>query len=84
MEDTIFVAEDEMVVPKLGRPTTGPNVFEVALSNYPVQPWLNSNANLSQWFNYGFNPSSFTRYCIQQTKLYQKNLIKDATERPTD
>jgi len=73
MPDVDIVGDDEEVLNvKVGRPTVGPSIFEVSLNNYPVQPWLNPRAPLSQWFNYGFNPATFTRYAMQQTNLAKK------------
>jgi hypothetical protein len=74
-EDLDIIVDDEIVVPKLSRPTKGPNLFEVSLNTYPMQPWT-SRSQLSQWFNYGFNPTTFTRYSIQQTKLFAESKLK--------
>ena len=54
----------------LVKPFSGPTPFEVSLTSYPMQPWTNRNASLNQWFNYGLNPSTWTRYAIQQMALY--------------
>ena len=74
MDDVSIVGEDGPVVTGvLGRPTVGPSVFDVSLNTYPVQPWINPTAQMSQWFNYGFNPATFTRYALQQTRLSQQS-----------
>lgn len=56
----------------LQRPSTGPSPFEVGLFSYPIQPWTNRNAQLSQWFNYGLNPATWSRYALTQISLYQQ------------
>jgi hypothetical protein len=46
-----------------------PTVFSVPLSLYAYQPWSNRHPNLSQWFNYGLTPTTWTAYCQQQLTL---------------
>jgi len=50
--------------------TTSP--FEVSLTSFTFQPWTNKNVDLKQWFNYGFNPSTWSSYCVKQVMLLQK------------
>lgn len=57
---------------KLTKPSVGPSPFEVGLASYPIQPWTNRNAKLSQWFNYGFNPATWSKYSLAQIAMYQK------------
>jgi hypothetical protein len=47
--------------------------FEVSLTSYSMQPWTNRNVDLSQWFNYGFNPSTWSKYCMEQLQYLKKN-----------
>lgn len=54
----------------LVKPSSGPGPFDVSLGTYPMQPWTNKNANLKQWFNYGFNPSTWSTYALEQQKKY--------------
>jgi hypothetical protein len=75
-EIDIVADETPEIKSKLGRPTVGPSVFDVSLNTYPVQPWINPKAQMSQWFNYGFNPATFTRYALRQTELYKTNSVK--------
>ena len=56
----------------LSKPSAGPSPFEVGLASYPIQPWTNRNAKLSQWFNYGFNPATWSKYSLAQIAMYQK------------
>ena len=60
---------------RLTRPNVGPSPFEVSLFSYKTQPWMNKNVDLTQWFNYGLNPMTWTKYSIQQIELfnYSKN-----------
>lgn len=46
-----------------------PNVFNVPLATYAFQPWGNRHPNLSQWFNYGLTPATWTAYCQQQLRM---------------
>ena len=57
---------------KLIKPSVGPSPFEVGLASYPIQPWTNRNAKLSQWFNYGFNPATWSKYSLAQIAMFQK------------
>ena len=52
--------------------SAGPCPFEVSLKTYPMQPWTNKNVDLSQWFNYGLNPSTWASYCVAQMNLYHE------------
>ena len=52
------------------------SVFEVSLNSYPLQPWLHAKTNLNQWFNYGLNPTTWTRFSLQQIKLFKENEMK--------
>jgi len=56
----------------LKKPTNGPSIFDVPLSAYNMQPWLNRNANLQQWFNYGLTPETWTLYANRQLYLYER------------
>jgi hypothetical protein len=53
------------------RPNGAPSPFDVGLGSYPMQPWTNKNANLSQWFNYKLNPSTWSTYALDQVKKYE-------------
>jgi len=74
--DILIEGTDDFQVPKLKRPTNGPSVFEVSLNSYPLQPWLHAKTNLNQWFNYGLNPTTWTRFSLQQLKLFKENELK--------
>lgn len=60
----------------LTRPSHGPSPFEVSLKTFPMQPWTSRSSNLSQWFNYGLNPTTWTQYCLRQTKLLETSEAK--------
>lgn len=67
-------AEIEIVKPKnLKRPSSGPSPFEISLMTYPVQPWINRKVNLNQWFNYGLNPTTWTKYAISQINIFNES-----------
>lgn len=68
--------EDDFVYkPVLIRPESlkisVPTIFDVSLHMYAFQPWIKSH-NYSQWFNYGFNPSTFSAYSQQQIAWLRK------------
>ena len=72
--DVDYIAEDqpERIVPKgLKRTGIAPSPFEISLMTYPTKPWENKMSNLSEWFNYGFNPTTWTKYCIDQMTLFK-------------
>lgn len=51
----------------------GVNIFSVPLSAYAFQPWSNRHPNLSQWFNYGFTPSTWERYAADQLAKHSQS-----------
>lgn len=56
------------------RPSNGPSPFEVSLNSYSLHPWTSRNADVSQWFNYGLTPTTWTEYAVQQTRLWKASL----------
>jgi hypothetical protein len=74
-EEPLKGEENFVYKPTLIRPeslkVTVPSVFDVSLHMYAFQPWIKSN-NYSQWFNYGFNPSTFSAYAQQQVAWLRK------------
>lgn len=66
----IVIEEAPAQIRRVGR---GPSPFEVSLTTYPMQPWTNKNANLSQWFNYGFNPATWSRHACEQVEILKSN-----------
>lgn len=74
--DISIEGSDTIIDEKLSRPTNGPAVFEVSLTSYPLQPWVHAKTNLNQWFNYGLNPTTWTRYSLQQIKLFKDSQLK--------
>jgi len=83
----VITANDEDDINSLSKsvvyqkPFTATSVFEVSLTSYPMQPWTNKNVDLTQWFNYGLNPSTWSKYCIDQlaksTAFQQSNVTKN-------
>lgn len=60
-------------VAPMKRPSNGPSPFEVSLSSYTLHPWSARSADLSQWFNYGFTPASWSAYAYQQVRLFHES-----------
>ena len=54
------------------KPFDTTNAFQVSLTSYPMQPWTNKNVDLKQWFNYGLNPSTWSKYCIDEMQKCSK------------
>jgi hypothetical protein len=74
------IEEEELQIPNgLQRSGIGPSPFEISLFSYSTQPWTNRNANLSEWFNYGFNPTTWTKYCLEQINIFN---ISNAPAKP--
>jgi hypothetical protein len=79
-EVNFFCEEDDGAIQKavviqgpLVRPSAGPSPFEVSLKTYPMQPWTaRSTSGLSQWFNYGLNPTTWTQYSLRQMQLFER------------
>jgi hypothetical protein len=67
------VAEEPKQKVKTTRRSNGPSPFEVSLTNYPNQPWISNNVKLNQWFNYGLNPVTWSRYCLKQMNSVELN-----------
>jgi hypothetical protein len=65
-------AQEKVEIPKgLTRSGICPSPFEISLMTYPSKPWTNRNTNLSEWFNYGFNPTTWTKYCLEQIHIFK-------------
>lgn len=64
MEVTGYEASTETV--KRRQIPKGPNIFTVPLQSYAYQPWSTRGSYLSQWFNYNFNPATWTAYASHQ------------------
>ena len=71
-----FVVNEDAPVTDLQKPSAGPSPFDVSLMSYKSQPWMYRNAQLSQWFNYGLNPSTWSAYSVKQLELYAKHTAK--------
>lgn len=78
-ENEIRVVVDEVVdipfVEGLEKPWNNAcaSPFEIPLDAYTMKPWNNRNVNLSQWFNYGLNPHTWTTYAHRQMAIYKKS-----------
>jgi hypothetical protein len=72
IDDTWKPAAAPNAAVTLKKPVDGPSMFEVGLASYPVQPWTNRNAKLSQWFNYGLNPATWSKYSLAQIAIYSR------------
>jgi len=68
--DVNIVVENVAEVPlNVQRPYASINPFEVSLTSYSYQPWTNKHVDLTQWFNYGLNPSTWSKYCLKQIEI---------------
>ena len=73
----VAVDQDEAQRAKpLVKPFHSASPLEVSLTSYPMQPWTNKNVDLKQWFNYGFNPSTWSKYCIEEMAKSQQSSSK--------
>ncbi|CEO97872.1 hypothetical protein PBRA_005986 [Plasmodiophora brassicae] len=52
-----------------GRPITFPSVYDVDIDALPEKPWKHHLADLSDWFNYGFDENSWRTYCQRQVQM---------------
>lgn len=65
---------DSTEIPKgLQRSGIGPSPFEISLMTYKLSPWTNRSVVLNEWFNYGFNPTTWTQYCLKQMMIFKKS-----------
>ena len=67
MEITGFEATEKPVVQKRAIVQKVPNIFNVPLESYAYQPWSTRGSYLSQWFNYGLTPTTWSAYATMQT-----------------
>ena len=83
--DEILSMSDKEFQAYIAVPLRERSIFEVALSEYPTQPWsrpalmLDANrkpaeaqallGNLSQWFNYKLTPKTFASYAARQQQV---------------
>jgi len=72
MERSVF---EELGVPApdladvLLPPRNRVTLFDVETTRYERQPWEDSQANLSSWFNYGLTPSTWRVYAARQQRV---------------
>lgn len=66
-----LIGESSQVKSSVERFDSKPNVFSVSLLSYPFQPWSNAHADVSQWFNYGLNPTTWAAYSLRQMQIYE-------------
>lgn len=83
--DEILSMSDKDFQTYISVPSRERGIFDVALSEYPTQPWsrpaqmLDANrkpaeaqallGNLSQWFNYKLTPKTFASYAARQAQV---------------
>jgi hypothetical protein len=70
----VIQEQDEVpTIAGLRKPFDGACPFEIPLDAYTMKPWNNRNVNLSQWFNYGLTPATWTVYANRQMAMYKKS-----------
>ncbi|KAL2316247.1 Pre-mRNA polyadenylation factor fip1 [Schizosaccharomyces pombe] len=47
----------------------GKNIFEIDLESFDDKPWRKPGADISDYFNYGFDEFTWAAYCAKQTTL---------------
>lgn len=52
-------------------PSSGLNIYQVDIDSLPEKPWRRPGANLSDWFNYGFDESTWAMWCAQKNRMGQ-------------
>jgi hypothetical protein len=43
-----------------------PRVYDIDMDSLTERPWLNPGADITDWFNYGFNEDTWKEYCVRQ------------------
>ena len=52
------------------------NPFEYDISSMEDKPWRKPGADLTDWFNYGFNEETWQAYCQKQVELRRRNAMQ--------
>lgn len=64
-------------VPKLDLNTipqlNGQSIYDVDLDSFEEKPWKKPGADINDYFNYGFNESTWKIYCQKQQQQRQEN-----------
>ena len=47
------------------------NIYQVDIDSLPEKPWRRPGANLSDWFNYGFDEATWAMWCAQKNRMGQ-------------
>ena len=58
------------IVPQLN----GKDIYDADLDGFEDKPWRKPGSDLSDYFNFGFNETTWRQYCQRQTTLRQENM----------
>lgn len=59
-------------------------IYQVDIESLPEKPWRRPGANLSDWFNYGFDEQTWAKWCAKKLSMDQtrQDLQADSGEVP--
>lgn len=46
-------------------------IYQVDIDSLPEKPWRRPGANMSDWFNYGFDETTWAMWCAQKNRMDQ-------------
>jgi len=77
VQQTSTIVASSSNVPKLDLNTipqlNGQSIYDIDLDSFEEKPWKKPGADINDYFNYGFNETSWKLYCQKQQQLRQEN-----------
>lgn len=57
-----------------------PNPYAIDIESMEDKPWRKPGADLSDWFNFGFNEETWQAYCMKQQQLRRMNAMQGSIQ----
>ena len=54
----------------------GTDIFDLDLESMEDKPWRKPGADITDYFNFGFNEATWRQYCMKQKKLREELLMQ--------
>jgi hypothetical protein len=54
----------------------GKDIFDVDLESFEEKPWRKPGADITDYFNFGFNENTWRAYCLKQKQMREELLMQ--------
>eukprot|EP00494_Astrolonche_serrata_P033842 UN34111 len=59
-----------------------PTIYDIDIDQLEEKPWRKPDADITDWFNYGFTEETWREYCSAQVRMRLHLLGQQATTKP--